>query len=119
LICAERLVHAIDVCSYGDLLNVLRGRKAELGASFETIDVTSGLPAGYSQKLLGKTPVKRLGEISLGALLGCLGLKLVAVEDPVALARVERRLRARQLRHAVVHKRVAAAADSISASPAI
>jgi hypothetical protein len=69
----------------------------ELDVTFSTIDFAGGLQDGYAQKILGKRPCKRFGEISLGCVLGAMGIKLVAVEDPAALARVRDRLAPREL----------------------
>jgi len=50
------------------------------------------LQTGYASTLLAPRPRKRIGPMSLGALLGALGLALVVVEDAAALARVRSRL---------------------------
>jgi hypothetical protein len=42
--------------------------------------------------------MKILGHISLGALLGALGIKLIVVEDPEQLERVQARLTPRKYR---------------------
>jgi hypothetical protein len=116
-------LRATSISDYDGLVAVIRVRMAELSVTYETVDFVSGLPKGYAQKILGKTPVKHFGPISLGCILGALGLRLSVMPDPAALAKVERRLRARQLRHAVSHRgrssRPGAAADSISTPPAI
>jgi hypothetical protein len=39
------------------------------------------LQSGYSAKLLSPTPIKNLGPMSLGAVLGVLGLAIVVIED--------------------------------------
>ena len=75
-----------------DLRAILRTRFAELGVSFETVNHIAGLPTRYTAKVLGLQPTRRFGQISLTALLGAAGIKLVAFEDTEALARVQGRL---------------------------
>ncbi len=91
------------VSEYDDLRAIARARMAELGISFETLDAVSGVCAGYSAKILGPHPCKRFGPVSLPAILGALGIKLVAFEDPEALARVQSRLVKRN-EHKVRHR---------------
>ena len=50
------------------------------------------MQAGYASKLLAKIPIRALGKITLGPMLGCLGLRLVVEEDLEALQRIESRL---------------------------
>jgi hypothetical protein len=77
---------------YLDLIGLLRARKRELDISFETLDSVSGLPAGYSAKLLSKNPSRSIGLRSCGPLLQTLGVRVAVVVDPEALARVAKRL---------------------------
>jgi hypothetical protein len=77
---------------YAQLHALLRQRAEALNISRETIDQISGLPIGYSGTILAPARRKNLGPISLGAMLGALGLALVVVEDPDALARIKSRL---------------------------
>ena len=72
---------------YADLLEALRGRAEELKLSRQTIDEISGLPDGYAGKLFAPVPIKGLGPVSLGPILGALGLFLVVFEDVEALRR--------------------------------
>ena len=81
---------ATPVRSYDDLVEVVRNRIIELAITHETADAISGLQSGYTSKLVAK--MKGFGPISLSCLLPALGVKLVAVEDPEALARVRSRL---------------------------
>jgi hypothetical protein len=80
-----------EVRSWRDLHEALRRRAESLDISRATLDDVSGLCSGYSAKILAPTPIRSLGRISLDALLGALGCKLVLVEDGEALARVEPR----------------------------
>lgn len=77
--------------SMDELLHTLRNRRDELNISHETIDNIAGLQSGYTSKLLAPTPIKNLGPMSFGALLGALGVALVIVPDPSAIAAVEKR----------------------------
>ena len=85
--------NSLGVCrTSDDLRAILRTRFAELGVSFETVDHVAGLPTRYTAKVLGLQPTRRFGQISLTALLGTAGIKLIAVEDLEALDRVRARL---------------------------
>jgi hypothetical protein len=81
-----------DVRTLEGLRLALRSRADALNISRETLDEISGLQEGYSGKLLAPTPIKNLGDLSLSLLLASLGLRLVLIEDPAALERVQNRL---------------------------
>jgi len=78
--------------TYDELIALFRRRCAELGTSLERLDDIAGLPARYMSKLLAPQPVKGIGRVSLGPLLGALGLVLAVNVDAVAFERVKRRL---------------------------
>jgi hypothetical protein len=63
-----------DVTDYESLLDTLRARAVErqIAVSGDANEV-AGLPTGYIQKLIGPRPVRRIGMMSLGAVLGVLG----------------------------------------------
>jgi hypothetical protein len=90
------------VRSYDELHAVLRSRADELAVTRETIDAVAGLPSGYAGKVLAPTPIRALGRISMGLVLGALGLVLIVAEDTDTLARLQSRLtkRRRPPRHA-------------------
>jgi hypothetical protein len=89
----EMLEHQLAVVrSTEDLRNLFRQRVAHFNISLETLDAVAGLPTRYSSKLLSPEPRRHFGAISFELLLGALALKLVALEDTEALARVQRRL---------------------------
>jgi hypothetical protein len=94
-IAGEVPTHALEciaaVRTADDLRVMFRDRIASLGITFETADAIAGLPAGYTAKLLGPEPMRRFGPVALEALLGATGTMLMAVDDPVALARVKKR----------------------------
>jgi hypothetical protein len=79
------------VTSMPELIDAIRARRDELNISHETIDDIAGLPSGYTSKLLAPSPIKNLGWMSLGAILGALGIGLVVIEDSVQRAKVESR----------------------------
>jgi len=87
------------VSEYDDLRAIARARMAELQISFETLDAVSGVCAGYSAKILGPNACKRFGPVSLPAILGALGLKLLVIEDLDQLDRVRSRLVRRNESH--------------------
>jgi hypothetical protein len=80
------------VRDYDDLLEIARNRMAQLQITFETLDSVSGCQPGYCAKLLGPMPSKRLGAMSLPAVLGALGMKLIAVVDDEQFAQIRDRL---------------------------
>lgn len=90
-------MQATSVSNYTALLDCIRARKAELDISFEVLDAVSGLQSGYSAKLLAPHPARHMGELSLACILGALGLRLICVEDPEALALVRDRLVKREV----------------------
>ena len=89
---SSEIIPIAAVRSADDLRVLFRKRIASLGITYETADTIAGLPAGYTAKLLGPTPRRRFGPVSLEALLGATGIKLLAVEDAEALARSQRAL---------------------------
>ena len=58
----------------------------------ETIDEMAGLQPGYTSKQVCRPAMRRLGHVSLGLVLGGLGLKLTISEDPEQVERIRRRL---------------------------
>src|SRR4051794_38656581 len=86
------------VRDYKELIAAIRARRDALDITHETIDAVAGLQAGYTSKLLVDPPMKCAGRVSLGAMLGALGLMLLVVEDPAALERVRARLTKRKYR---------------------
>jgi hypothetical protein len=70
------------------------GRLQELEISREGIDEIAGWADGYASKLLAGAAAKRrkiIGPLSLGLMLGTLGLKMILVEDPESTARTLKR----------------------------
>jgi hypothetical protein len=86
------------VTDYAGLIGALRQRCDELNITFEQLDVVAGFTDNYSSKILSPSlrPIRRLGHMSTGAILGALGLKLAVIEDPAQLARVRDRYRPRK-----------------------
>ena len=85
-----------EFSDYNELITALRLRAAELNLSGEQCDLLSGLPARYSQKLLGPNQIRRLGAISLGPFLGALAVRGLLVEDSVALEKLRRQTKPRR-----------------------
>jgi hypothetical protein len=77
------------VREYGELVEALRRRCAELEIPFEVADEVAGLPDRYVSKLLSPTPIRSLGRISWNVL-AALGLQIIVVEDPDALEKAQR-----------------------------
>lgn len=104
----------IEITDYDSLVLLLRGRADQMEISRSTIDYVSGLPDGFSAKILTLTrprppgadrtrdrrgAVRRIGLQSLGPLLDALCLKLIAVPDDEAFARNRSRLIKRDSPH--------------------
>jgi hypothetical protein len=72
--------------TYEGMIAALRSHAAtrQLALSDAANAAVAGLPDKYLQKLLSKTPIRRLGVASLGAVLGVLGAKLILVADEEA-----------------------------------
>ena len=75
-----------EASNYDQLIEVYRKRMAQLGLTFEVLDYLSGLQAGYSNKLLGPSQSKTIGQVSMALLNKTLALKFVAIEDLEAAA---------------------------------
>lgn len=88
--------HLATVSDYAGLLAAVRARVVELNITHENLDAVSGIQSGYAGKLLCNPPIRNFGLVSLGLVLGGLGLKLLVVEDEEALARVRSRLAPRR-----------------------
>jgi hypothetical protein len=75
---------------YRTLIEICRARAEELELSRLEIDRLGGLPPGYSGKLLGRDGQgprqKKMWPVSLEAMLGVLGLKILFIEDDAATA---------------------------------
>jgi hypothetical protein len=78
--------------SYQDLQQALRRRADALDISNETLDQLCGFADRYSSKVLGLHPCRRLGRVSLSALLTVMGLTLILFEDPEQIAKMRPRL---------------------------
>jgi hypothetical protein len=89
--CGGRAMTARLIYDMPGLLEIVRSRRDALNVSHETIDHLAGFPAGYTSKLLSPVPMRGISHMSLGGLLGALGLALVVVEDTAAASRVRRR----------------------------
>jgi hypothetical protein len=83
---------AIEIRSWNELQVALRQRAETLDVSRELLDDLTGLQSGYCAKLLSPKPVRRIGRVSLGALLGALGLKLILAEDREQMEKIKTRL---------------------------
>jgi len=99
-----------------DLHAALRARAEALQLSREVIAEAAGLTGGYAGKLLSPTPQKMLGEVSMPALLGVLGCRLLLVSDPEAAPLLQRMpKRASRFNRGVHHWRTTRKAASVGA----
>jgi hypothetical protein len=86
---------ARPISDYRTLVETFRARADELGLSRAEIDRLSGLPDGYSGRLLGRAAIapgvnkqrRRMLPTALDSMLGVLGLRILFVEDEAATAR--------------------------------
>jgi len=76
--------------SYEDIRQALILRADELNISRETLDDASGLPDGFSSKVLSPEGQKSLGPATLGPMLGGLAVKLLIVPDEEQLTRLKK-----------------------------
>jgi hypothetical protein len=92
---AKREIAVIDYRSgYAGLVDAFRTRAQErkIAITSSNVAAMANLPEYYVAKLLSVNPVRRIGMISLGPLLGVLGMKLVAMPDEDAIARYSGKL---------------------------
>jgi hypothetical protein len=75
------------VRDYDDLRALLRRMAEVRNISRKEIDRLAGWPDGLAEKALAEEPLRNLGPATIAGGLGALGLMLVAVEDPDALAK--------------------------------
>jgi hypothetical protein len=83
-----------EVTDYDGLIEAIRQRikQRRIAVGGEDTAKVAGLPDSYLAKLTSPQPIRRLGAISMGPVLGLLGLKLLVVEDEEALKRLSGRL---------------------------
>ena len=84
---------------HDSLVAVLRQRKDQLHLSDLMLDDLAGFTQGHAGKLLGPARTKTLGRVSLSAMLGALGLRLLVVVDSETAQRVAGRWKPRRERH--------------------
>lgn len=83
-----------EIRTYDDLHRALRERADEINIPRTAIDELTGLADGYAGKVLGQGKTKKLGALSFSAMLEVLGLKLLLVEDPELVERMQHRWKA-------------------------
>lgn len=74
-----------------DIVEAYRRRVAELGLTHATVDAISGLPDGYTGKLLAPVPMKTMSRKAIELLNGALGMGFVVAIDEEQVKRVCRR----------------------------
>jgi len=86
-----------EITDYAQLVEALRARVDAQHIVISRIDDVTGLSDGRTRQLLDPRGRKKFDDLTLGPVLGALGVKLILVEDPATaryLARVERKQRA-------------------------
>jgi len=81
----------LEVRSSDDLHNLLRRRAEEIDVSRLLLDQLAGLSAGFSSHVLADEGRCRLTIDNAALLVPAMGLKLIVVEDPADVARMQRR----------------------------
>jgi hypothetical protein len=74
-----------------DIVEAYRRRIAELGIAHSTVDAISGLPDGYTSKLLAPVPMKTMSRAAIELLNGALAIGFVVAVDDVQAKRVQGR----------------------------
>jgi hypothetical protein len=70
-----------QVLSYADLIDLIRGRIAELQTTCESVGALAGLADGHLKTIVAANGSKTLGSMSFTAILNTLSIKLVAYID--------------------------------------
>ncbi|MGY4437056.1 hypothetical protein ACVWWO_009533 [Bradyrhizobium sp. F1.13.1] len=76
---------------YDELVDMLDDVRVARGLSFELLEELGGLASDHAQKALGPARAKLLSPMLLDTLLPVLGVRLAIVDDPQAIASIERR----------------------------
>lgn len=84
------------VRDYDDLRALLRRMADVRNISRKEIDRLAGWPDGLAEKALAEQPTRNLGPATIAGGLGALGLMLIAVDDPDALAKFTARAEQRR-----------------------
>jgi hypothetical protein len=104
--------------NYDELLDLLKLRRDQLDVSLEVVDAVAGLAQRYAAKLMSPTKIRTLGSVSMGLVLGALGLKLLVAIDQEQYERVRDRLTLRNVRPGRrQHLAVTRAAKAVAANP--
>lgn len=74
-----------------DMVEAYRQRIRDLNITFATVDAISGLPDGYTAKLMSPRPMKGLGEKAIEGLNGALGMGFAVAVDVEQVERVKGR----------------------------
>ena len=94
------------ISNYAELISACRQRADDLELTRAEIDYQSGLHSGYSAKILSLSQTKRLGPVSLDAILGTLGCRLLLIEDEAQTAKILARRTPRQRPLRAAHESV-------------
>ena len=94
------------------MVEAYRARIRELNISYATVDAISGLPDGYTAKLMSPKPMKGLGEKAIEGLNGALGIGFAVAVDADQVQRVRGRWTPRK--RAIDKKKQAALASRFS-----
>lgn len=103
------------VATYTQFVEALRTRLTQLGMTHQALDALTGLQPGYTGKVFSSRKPKGLTGMTFDLMLQGLALKLIVVDDPKALekmqARYEKRKHAPAMRTAVRMTKKIATAD--------
>jgi hypothetical protein len=90
------LAAARMISDYTEFVEAIRDRADELGMTRLELDHQAGIQSGYSGKLLSRNHIKGFGKLSLGPVLGALGLRLVLMEDTAQTQKIRARMTLRE-----------------------
>jgi hypothetical protein len=82
---------SFEVRDWTQLHEGLRARAEQMAMSREALDVLTGVPDGYSAKLLGPRPIRHIGIKTAAPILRAIGLKILLVEDVEAMHALQHR----------------------------
>jgi hypothetical protein len=92
--------------TWDEFLDRLGSWREQRGLSFEALDNLAGVARSYSGHILNPSRRKPLPPMMMDLLLQILGVQLLVVEDPAAVAKIEHRWEARSETHVHINGRV-------------
>jgi hypothetical protein len=95
--CPMRQRKLATIHSYDELIGALGSRVAQLRTTLAATSELAGLAERYVAKVVTPKPVRSLGRVSLGPILGALGCCLILCEDREQYERIKHRIVRRKM----------------------